>query len=80
MQGKSNNHGRNPPAGDSNAGARAARPAVRNRAPTARERVAAALTDGIALKLEIVDEKPGFNPYDSGTFDRKHAWARISRR
>jgi hypothetical protein len=53
---------------------------VRNRAPTARERVAAALTEGIALKLEIVDEKPGFNPYDSGTFDRKHAWARISRR
>ena len=31
--------------------------------------------------LEVVDEDPGFDPYNStGSFDRNDAWSRIRRR
>jgi hypothetical protein len=47
---------------------------------SARERVAAALADSAPVKLAIVDEKPGFDPYNSGAFDRRRGWERTSRR
>jgi hypothetical protein len=85
MFGKKNN-GR-PPAPDSIFAARDARPAARDMrraarhgATTERQRVESALTDAAFAQLTVVDEKPGFDPYNSGSFDRKHAWARTHRR
>lgn len=92
MHGKKN-EGR-APAADSAFGVRAPQPAPRagTGAPrggaaapragamTARQRVEAALADAAFAQLSVVDEKPGFDPYNSGSFDRKHAWARTHRR
>jgi hypothetical protein len=46
----------------------------------ARRRVATALADAGFAQLSVVDEKPGFDPYNSGSFDRSHSWARTHRR
>jgi hypothetical protein len=54
--------------------------AVRDGPAAARQRVQSALTDAASVRLRIVDEKPGFDPYNSGSFDRKHSWARTGRR
>jgi hypothetical protein len=42
--------------------------------------VATALADAGFAQLSVVDEKPGFDPYNSGSFDRSHSWARTHRR
>jgi hypothetical protein len=60
--------------------ARASAAGPRDRPATARERVAAALADAASAQLKLVEEKPGFDPYNSGSFDRKHSWARTHRR
>lgn len=64
--------------------ASAQRPAPRREAPNAaaaRKRVEMALTDSQELKkLRIVDENTGFDPYNSGSFDRRNAWSKIGRR
>jgi hypothetical protein len=61
-------------------GMRETRPASRQSAASVRQRVEAALTDAAFAQLKIVEEKPGFDPYNSGSFDRKHSWARTHRR
>jgi hypothetical protein len=38
------------------------------------------LADGKSSGLKLVDEKRGFDPYNSGSFDRSNAWMRINRR
>jgi hypothetical protein len=38
------------------------------------------LADGDSSTLELVEEKRGFDPYNSGSFDRSKAWTRINRR
>jgi hypothetical protein len=78
------NYGRAPTtdvaSGRLEAGRRETRPAPRLGAAAVRQRVAAALTDAAFEQLKIVEEKPGFDPYNSGSFDRKHSWARTHRR
>lgn len=43
-------------------------------------RIEGLLTDGESSRLKLVDEKRGFDPYNSGSFDRSKAWTRINRR
>jgi len=43
-------------------------------------RIEGLLTDGESSTLKLVDEKRGFDPYNSGSFDRSKAWTRINRR
>jgi hypothetical protein len=43
-------------------------------------RIEKLLSDGASPNLKLVDEKRGFDPYNSGSFDRSKAWARINRR
>ena len=41
----------------------------------------AALFGVDAASLKVVNEKPGFDPYNtSGSFDRKNNWSRIGKR
>jgi hypothetical protein len=65
---------------DASAARRRPQYAAHGGSAAARERVALALTDAASLQLKIVDEKPGFDPYNSGSFDRNRAWSRVPRR
>jgi len=55
--------------------------AATNSADAARKRVETALMDTKEMrKLRIVEENSGFDPYNSGSFDRRNAWSKVSKR
>jgi hypothetical protein len=31
-------------------------------------------------KLRVVEENTGFDPYNSGSFDRRNAWSKVGKR
>jgi hypothetical protein len=43
-------------------------------------RIEGLLADGEASTLKLVEEKRGFDPYNSGSFDRSKGWTKINRR
>ncbi len=50
-------------------------------AGAARKRVALALSDSREIRqLRIVEENAGFDPYNSGSFDRRNAWSKVGKR
>jgi hypothetical protein len=51
-------------------------------AAAARKRVSLALIDSLELQhLHLAeDENKGFDPYNSGSFDRRNAWSKIGKR
>ena len=52
-----------------------------NAAAAARKRVEMALIDSQELrKLRVVEENTGFDPYNSGSFDRRNAWSKVGKR
>ncbi len=55
-------------------------PPVRKDRQWVMARIEGLLADGEASTLKLVDEKRGFDPYNSGSFDRSNAWTRINRR
>jgi hypothetical protein len=68
-------------AADAAAARRAQRREATNSASDARKRIEMALLDARLLqKLQIVDEAPGFDPYNSGSFDRRNSWSRLGER
>lgn len=58
-------------------------PVLRPR-PTDRQsilaRIEGLLADGESSALKLIEEKRGFDPYNSGSFDRSNAWTKINRR